>query len=58
MKPLSLYQAQLVLLNKQRRELDGDIAQVLAEGLIDGHSVVDLLSAPAAPPPPPAGFDL
>jgi len=58
LKPLSLYQGQLALLHKQRAALDEDIAQVLAEGLVDGHTVVDLLS-PAKPVPPPApGFDL
>ena len=42
MKPLALYIGQLEALNHQRQELDKDIAQVLAEGVIDGHNIYDL----------------
>lgn len=43
MKPLSLYQGQLASLNRQRHELDADIAQVLAEAVLDGYNIHDLL---------------
>jgi hypothetical protein len=42
MKTLSLYHGQLESLRHQREELDKDIAQVLAEGVIDGHNIYDL----------------
>lgn len=48
MKSLSLYQQQIALLKKQREALDEDFAQVLAEGLNEGHSISDLLNAPSA----------
>jgi len=42
-KPLSLYQGQVGLIQRQRDELDRDLAQVLAEGLNEGYAILDLL---------------
>lgn len=46
---LLLFRDRLALIDKQRRGLDEDFAQILAEGLIAGHSIVDLLDGPPKP---------
>lgn len=56
MKPIALYHGQLEALRYQREELDKDIAQVLAEGVIDGHNIYDLFFPPKETEKP--GFDL
>lgn len=48
MKSLSLYQQQIAAIKKQRAALDVDFAQVLAEGMVDGYSVIDLLDGKPA----------
>ena len=56
-QPLSLYHARLHLISKQRAALDQDYAQVLAEAMLDGHSIVDLLDH-GFPAPEQEAFDL
>lgn len=43
MSSLQLYRDRIALIKKQRDALDEDFAQVLAEGLNEGHSIIDLL---------------
>lgn len=43
MSNLQLYRDRIALIKKQRDALDEDFAQVLAEGINEGHSIVDLL---------------
>jgi hypothetical protein len=43
MSNLPLYRDRIALIKKQRDALDEDFAQVLAEGINEGHSIVDLL---------------
>ena len=43
MKPLSLYRQQLTTLYTQRAGLDTDIAQVIAEAVLAGHNIHDVL---------------
>jgi hypothetical protein len=42
-KALSLYHQQIVLLKRERIKLDSDIAQILAEAVLDGHNIQDVL---------------
>lgn len=56
MKSLTLYQQQIASLKKQRAALDTDFAQVLAEGITDGYSILDMLDSRPAPNQPE--FDL
>jgi len=42
-KPLADFQAQLKSLQRQQRELEIDVAQVMAEALQSGYSIVDIL---------------
>ena len=50
MKQLSLYQQQIAALKREREKIDLDFAQLLAEGLNDGHSIVELIDEPGANP--------
>lgn len=43
MSNLQLYRDRIALIKKQRDALDEDFAQVLAEGINEGHSIADLL---------------
>lgn len=54
---LQLYRERLALIAKQRAALDEDFAQVLAEGIVAGHRVVDLLDTPRPSAAQPS-FDL
>lgn len=56
MKPLSFYRGQLVDLRHKRQEIDTDVAQVLAEAVLDGHNIHDLLHS--GPDRDQVSFDL
>lgn len=58
MKNLLLYRDRIALIKKHRDALDEDFAQVLAEGLKDGHSIVDLLPGVIRTAKQRAFFDL
>lgn len=49
-KPLKIYQGQMQALSRERRKLDEDFGQVIAEALRDGYKIHDILDLPINKP--------